>query len=137
MAQVDTALTMALLHAMETTHEALMTMWSGGHMMTCHDHVVSSVSYYKSCNEQQTNVKSSNHVNHSHSHYLVPFHVMIVIVSIIRVNSHVATLDFRNTFQIVSSQRQKGKAKKKLSSDPTQLNPNERNTVTPTIALCC
>ena len=53
---------------------------------------------------------------------------MIVIVSIIRVNSHVATLDFRNTFQIVSSQRQKGKAKKKLSSDPTQLNPNERNT---------
>ena len=71
MAQVNTALTMALLHAMETTHGALMTMWSGGHMMTCHDHVVSSVSYYKSCNEQQTNVKSSNHVNHSPSLHTV------------------------------------------------------------------
>ena len=65
--QYGLGLTWALLHTMETTHEALMTMWSGGHMMTCHDHVVSSVSYYKSCNEQQTNVKSSNHVNHSPS----------------------------------------------------------------------
>ena len=57
----------------------------------------------------------------SHSHYLVPFHVMIVIVSIIRVNSHVATLDFRNTFQIVSSQRQKGKAKKNSVQTPPSL----------------
>ena len=46
---------------------------------------------------------------------------MIVIVSIIRVNSHVATLDFRNTFQIVSSQRQKGKAKKNSVETPPSL----------------
>ena len=98
--------------------------WPCGHVMTCHDQV-SSVSYYKRCNEQQTNVSSSNHVNQ-------PFTQFLVMSWLWESGSTLLTIqEFRNTFQIVSSHRQKRKAKKKLSSDPTQLNPNERNSISP------
>ena len=78
--------------------------WPCGHMMICHDRV-SSVSYYKRCNEQQTNVRSSNHVNQ-------PFTQSLVMSWLWESGSTLTIPEFRNTFQIVSSQRQKRKAKK-------------------------
>ena len=105
-------LTQALLHEMMwrphmRPDDHVVTWW---HAMTVSAQWVIT----RGAMNKQTNVKSSNHVTENSRGCWEPG---------VRTNSslHRFYIDFRNTFQIVSSQRQKRKAKKNSVQTPPRL----------------